>query len=229
MIIPAKLYGVALAQVYGIFDADTNEPAFDYDTFVDFKLHANVKVSDFPVEQGAFATYNKVNRPNTVKVKLAVTDMPTRRHAFLIALDAVLKSTRLFNVVTQDATYLNVTLEDYSYARTKIGGWGKVVAELAFLEVRQVTRQYASVKNPGAQGPKSNGLVTPATSDYAWAVLGAATLGKVTTGVLGAVMAPITGAQAIKALSPGSPAPAVGTPATAFSASASPTTSLAVR
>ena len=175
MTIPAKLYGVALAQVYGVFDVATNLPVFDYDTFVDFKLQANVKVSDFPVEQGSFATYNKVNHPNKVKVKLAVTDTPARRHAFLITLDTVLKSTQLVNVVTQDATYLNVTLDTYSYERTKVGGWGKVVAELSFLEVRQVTPQYTNVKNVGAGGPKTGGLVSVIDDPILAKVTGTAT------------------------------------------------------
>ena len=240
MTIPAKLYGVALAQVYGIFDVATNLPVFDYDTFVDFKLHANVKVSDFPVEKGAFATYNKVNHPNTVKVKLAVTDTPARRHAFLITLDTVLKSTQLVNVVTQDATYLNVTLDTYSYERTKVGGWGKVVAELSFLEVRQVTPQYASVKNVGAGGPKAGGLVSAISDPPTAQVTGVITMEQLkgvgigfgTGETLHSVMAGApnqTGLQGFKQLGYSTPSAAMASPAFGVSGGGSAAIPSAVR
>ena len=45
---------------------------FDVDSCVDLKFSNKAKVSTFPVEQGAFASYNKVNVPNSVKVRLAV-------------------------------------------------------------------------------------------------------------------------------------------------------------
>lgn len=154
--------GLTVVTVYGLFDVTTNQPIFDFDTFVDFKLEGEMKVSDFAVEQGAFATYNKVAHPYTIHVKLAVTDTADRRHAFLTGLDSVMKSTRLMNVVTQDATYLNMTLSKYSYSRTKESGWGKVVADLTLIEVRQVLALYTNVKIPGGRGATGNGQVVSA-------------------------------------------------------------------
>jgi hypothetical protein len=158
------IQGLTTYQVYGIFDPTTNQPVFDYDTFVSTKIDGKMKVSDFAVEQGAFATYNKVTHPNSIKIQLAVTDSPDRRHAFLTALDSVMKSTRLMNVVTQDATYLSMTLAEYSYSRTQASGWGKVVADLTLIEVRQVQAQYTSVKIPGGRGAVSNGQVIASVS-----------------------------------------------------------------
>lgn len=144
---------------YGIFDAKIGVAVLDYDTFVEVKYEDKFKVSDFPVEQGSFATYNKVRHAAVCHVRLAITDDPARRGAFIEALATLAGSTRTMNIVTQDATYLNQTLESYTIVRAPQHGWGKVIADLMFIEVREVFAAYANAKMPGANGSKSSGQV----------------------------------------------------------------------
>jgi hypothetical protein len=148
---------------WGIFDAETLLPAINYDTFISFKIDDNSTVSDFPVEDGAFATYNKVSKAFMSHVKIAVSDTPTRRAAFLGALRTARTSVSLMNLVTRDGVYLNATLESYAYARERRGGMSLITAELVFKEVRTVSRAYgyASVKPAGASKRVSSGSVSP--------------------------------------------------------------------
>ena len=145
---------------YGIYDPVTGEPVLDYDSFVNCHIEGKMVVSDFPVEQGGFATYNKVNKPMTLKVRIAVAEGGDRRHKLLLALDKLMKSTQLMNVVAKDATYLNQTLEDYSYLRDVKNGTG-ILIDLKFTEVRQITPAYTNAKIPGGRSSKNSGVVSP--------------------------------------------------------------------
>ena len=155
---------VPLSQaVWGIYDAITFQPVFDYDSFRSFKITDTSKVSDFPVEEGAFATYNKVSKAYRTEIELAVSDQPYRRTAFLTQLMSVRKSLDLMHIVTQDYIYLNATLESYITSRVTKGGVGQVVAHLSFIEVRQVAAQYgvAKVRSAGAAKVANSGNVSP--------------------------------------------------------------------
>ena len=148
--------------IYGVLDASTGEAAFDYDTFVSVKHTHRMKVSDFAVERGAFATYNKATHAYTAHVQLAVTDNHDRRNALMVMLDAAMKSTSKFNIVTQDYTLLNATISGYDTAHVKERGWGKIIVDVEFIEVREVTPQYTNARSAGGRSAKSNGLVSTA-------------------------------------------------------------------
>lgn len=150
---------VTLTNIYGIFFTGTATPAFEYDTFVEMKFDNKMKVSDFAVEQGSFATYNKVNHPYDIHVQIATSDTADGRHKLLIDLDDALKSVNRFDIVTADATYLNATLSQYTFARRKEHGWGKIIIDLHFLQVREVFAQYTNTRPAGGRGAKNGGQV----------------------------------------------------------------------
>lgn len=150
---------------FGIFYADNPDvPVFLYDSFVNFKVDHKMKVSDFVVEKGAFATYNKVQHPYEIKVTLAINEGPLRREVFVDELETIMKSLTRMNIVTPEKTFINVTMDHYTFERTPKAGWGKIVAELSFIEVREVNTQYQTAKI-GAGKPKTPGKVLPVQND----------------------------------------------------------------
>lgn len=142
--------------------------AFDVDSCLDLKFGAKAKTSDFPVEEGAFASYNKVLDPFAPKVRLVVGG-PARIAAFQVALHAALASASLFNIVTPTLTYLNVTLEGYDHDQTaENGALSLLVVDLAYKQVREVAPAYSSLpaakaKNPSAASKVVGGKVQPQT------------------------------------------------------------------
>jgi hypothetical protein len=104
--------------------------------------------SDVPVERGGFASYNKVERPSTPKVTLILDGSMDDRTAFLKAIDAACKSTALYNVVTPEATYINCSLDQYSYSRKAERGANTFAVEISLREVRQVSASYAATASP---------------------------------------------------------------------------------
>jgi hypothetical protein len=120
------------------------------------------KISDFPVEEGGFASYNKVQLPGVPTVTLALAGSQSDRSTFLNAIDAACLSTTLYFVVTPETVYGPVSLERYSYTRRSERGATLLMVEISCKEIRQVTAQYSTVstpKNPDAVVGVNSGSV----------------------------------------------------------------------
>lgn len=158
------------APVWGVFDQNGNK-VLNPDSFLAFDYRNASRVSDYPQEQGAFASYNKVSTPYDVRVRMAIGADQASRTAFLAQCELMLKSIDLFNVVTPEATYINATLENYDYRRETNNGATMITVDMAFKEVRiTATAQFSAsasstplaadqVQSPGAADPVSDGQV----------------------------------------------------------------------
>jgi hypothetical protein len=125
------------------------------------------RVSDFPLEQGGFASYNKVQTPASPVVTLILQGQESDRTYLLQAIDAACTSTNLYNVVTPTVNYQNYTVERYSYTRKSDRGLTLLIVEVALKEIRQVTPAYSTSPivapvNPAASQQVSGGTVQPA-------------------------------------------------------------------
>ena len=127
------------------------------------------RVSDFPVERGGFASYNKVETPAAPLVTLCFQGNEVEGRAFLAQVDAASKSTDLYSVVTPEVTYVDYNIERYNYGRHTSKGATLLIVELMLKEIRQVSAQY-SVRTPvvapkvaSATPSADNGKVQPQT------------------------------------------------------------------
>jgi hypothetical protein len=160
---PGGIAGSALSALGLTSSASTN--SIEYDKCM--------RVSDFPVERGGFASYNKVEMPSTPVVSLCYDGNESARTAFLNAIDKAVKSTKLYNVVTPEVTYIGYTIERYNYQRRAERGTTLLIVELFLKEVRQVSAHYTAAtvvapnpvvapKNPDATPSVSNGITQAA-------------------------------------------------------------------
>lgn len=137
-----------------------------------FEYRKETRVSDFPVQSGGFASYNKVILPGEPTVKLAFAGPPSDRTNFFNQLDKACGSTALYSVVTPEVTYHNYNIVDYSYMRRREEGANLIVVELHLREIRQVSASYSTTptpinqpQNPGANPSSSGGVVQPQQPD----------------------------------------------------------------
>lgn len=145
--------------VWGVFDKSGNE-ALTPDSFLDIDYKQDMRVSQYPQEAGAFASYNKIGTPYDCKVRMAIGGDKTTRTAFLSRCDAMLKTIDLFTVVTPEATYLNASLQNYNYRRETKNGATMLTVDLWFLEVRLTgVATYSKPAQPSGADPVSNGQV----------------------------------------------------------------------
>lgn len=142
----------------------SGNPVLTPDSVLSLEWHGEERISDYPVQQGQFVSYNKVKVPfdlrmvmtcqglNVVQEALqSVTQsldqalsnvglafgQPMSRDAFLKQLDTMLQSTDLYDVVTPDKVYQNVNLVAYNHAKKNDEGGTLIIAELMFREIRE--------------------------------------------------------------------------------------------
>lgn len=127
------------------------------------------RVSDFPIETGSFASYNKVELAACPFVTLCLTANENDRRLFLDAIDNACKSTELYSVVTPEVTYINYSIERYRYSRQSSKGATLLIVEILLKEIRQVSALFTQSTNPEIDNPKDpsatpqidNGKVQP--------------------------------------------------------------------
>ena len=150
----------------------SGNPVLTPDSVLSLEWHGEERVSDYPVQNGQFVSYNKVKVPFDLRMvmtcqgKNVVQDalqsvtqslnqalsniglafgQPMGRDAFLRQLDEMLASTDLYDVVTPDKVYQNVNLVAYNHAKKNDEGGTLIIAELMFREVRESgNAQYAN-------------------------------------------------------------------------------------
>lgn len=129
------------------------------DTMEVFDYDYEERLSDYPIEQGGFNTYNKVRVPRTIKVDIAcggrnliqegeqaIDDLINSalgthfsqgmsRTQFLAALDLMVGSLDLFTIITPDAAYTSFNAMSVRYNRSQRSGAGVIRASLVFREV----------------------------------------------------------------------------------------------
>jgi hypothetical protein len=130
--------------VWGIFGADFVPVAYA-DSILDFDYRNESRISSFPVQNGSFANYNKVNNPYESRVKMVIGQTKERRQAFLTAVDKAAKSLDLYNIVTPERTFINANIQGYNYRREAYNGAYLLIVELELIEIRQVALKYSKV------------------------------------------------------------------------------------
>ena len=174
-----------LASDWMIADAKTSAKIIVPDTVPRFEFRGDRRISDYPVEQGAFASYNKVATPYEIRMTmvcsgglvqqvesaiqnaLGLGSGYMQKSDFIDTLDYMLDTTDLFTIVTPDKAYTNANLEHYDYKRETRNGATMLIIEAWFREIRVTASATYSdggpvnSNSPGAADPTSLGTVHP--------------------------------------------------------------------
>jgi hypothetical protein len=155
---------------WAILDSSGNS-AIDADSFVNFGNPKDSDIPNFPIEQGSFATYNKVILPYTITIRLTKGGTQTDRTQFLMDVEALYQSVDLYTILTPELSYENMNLQRYEVQRRGANGafWLSEV-DLTFIQIDNEQQQYTNTstttqdaQNPSAQGVDNVGTVQPGT------------------------------------------------------------------
>lgn len=131
---------------WGIYFPGTSDVAMHCSSVVEMDITGEAIVSDYYLETGSFATYNKVLRPEFFSVRVTKEGSDSLRNAFIDWLQIAKNSTNVYDVVAPDFTWPNVTLVSYRISRSARSGAAMVVADLVFQQVLEAPAQYSSSK-----------------------------------------------------------------------------------
>lgn len=154
---------------WGLFDQDGN-PVLTGDSTLAFEINQDSSVTNYPIEDGGFETYNKVQTPFRVKFTFTKGGTTSDRASFLKKLDDLQASIDEFVAVTPEITYQSVTIDHYDVRRTARGGVTLLTVDVWCQEIRTGsaaqfsnttpgTTQITASKNPEANNPFNNGAV----------------------------------------------------------------------
>lgn len=142
--------GDSSALEWGIFKDGTS--VIDADSMVAFEYKQDWDVSDFPQEEGAFQSYDKVQSAFDIKVRMTRGGNVEARTAFLASIDAIIGTVELYDVHTPEKTYTNVNFKHRDFRRTNDQGPGRIEVELHAVEIRNTaTQQFSKTGLPSGK------------------------------------------------------------------------------
>jgi hypothetical protein len=154
------ILGFGFEQEWGLFL--DGAPAVTAESVVSFEFKKSFSISDYPVEEGSFESYNKVQRPFDVRLRFSTGGSTADRQDLLESVDEICDSLDLFDAVTPEATYENLNPVSYSYRRTASSGLGLLVVDV-FCEQVRVSASSSFTSTASGQTTQTQGLTTADT------------------------------------------------------------------
>lgn len=147
---------------WGIYDDEGNPVLVGMESIVSFEYSNTFRVSDYPLEEGKFSSYNKVADPFDIGMTATCGGTSADRTDFLNSLENAARSLALYTIVTPEATYSDANIVTQAYRRTAENGANKITAEIRCIEVRQVAAAaFTKTKSETAALPETLGQIQP--------------------------------------------------------------------
>ena len=152
---------LAAVTQWGVFSGGAALIACDNVASVDYRQQW--ALSDFPVEKGAFESYDKVATPFEARVRFTAGGSAANRQGLLDSIAAIAGDLNLYDVVTPEAVYSSVNITHYDYSRRADSGVGLISVDVWCLEVRVNTGAGSGSDSatPDGAGQAAGGSVQP--------------------------------------------------------------------
>lgn len=145
---------------WGIFQDGL--PVISADSVIALDYKQEWSISTAPTEEGGFESYNKVNSPFSARIRFASGGSLANRQDLLDSIEAIAGNTELYDIVTPEVVYPNVTIAAYDYRRTSINGVGLLQVDIRVMEIRETaSASFSSTQAPAAANTVSQGTVQP--------------------------------------------------------------------
>lgn len=156
-------------EILPVLTVSGEPPVIVPDSFRTFNYKSEFDVTDAPTEQGGFASYNKVNNPYELVVRLTKSSSRRARAEFLETLESISRSLDLYKVVTDVRVYERLNITRYEIRRDEARGAHFLQEiDVYFREIRLVQSDYSNTatnttnaKRPGATPTVNVGTVNP--------------------------------------------------------------------
>lgn len=146
------------APVWGVFDQDGNNVT-NADSVYSFDWRQENRIPNFQIQQGQFATYNRVGLPFENAIKLIKGGPESDRAAFLQQIDAIIaqQNVSLYTIRTPEKSYFNVSAIHAELSRVSKDGAFWFEVELRFIEINSIAVTYSNGSTPlnNAQPPSA--------------------------------------------------------------------------
>lgn len=123
------------------------------------------EIPDFPQEMGAFATYNKLQKPFDGRLRYVIGGTVSDRTQFLQQAEAICLNLTLYQVVMPENVYMSVNPIRLNFRRTSQQGVTMMLVDVYYKEVRVVNSStFSNQTQTPAGAPAENGGTTQPTA-----------------------------------------------------------------
>ena len=174
-LLPNSLFG----QDFSITNSETGAAALVPYSFVSFEIKKESKVPFYPIEQGEFASYNKVQLPAEIRMTCTVNNQkqgllqglnvfglnkqaPWNKAQFLKAMNDLIIDATLLNIITPNGSFPNYTLTHFDYRSEARSGATLLIIQIYFMQVIPgATSTVTATLSPSGASAVNNGQVSP--------------------------------------------------------------------
>lgn len=156
----AGIFAGSPAAPWGIYRSGV--PVVVADNVVAFQFKKQWAISDYPVERGAFESYDKVEIPFDGGFRFTAGGSDAKRTALLTSIDAIDGDLNLYDLVTPNAVYVGGNVTRYDYQQTAQNGVGLLQVDVFMMEVRELAGAVlSSTQSPSDASAVNGGPVQP--------------------------------------------------------------------
>lgn len=153
---------------WGVFD-DNGNKVINPDNIYAFDSRAEWRISDYPVQRGAYSTFNKVIVPPDQVLRMTKGGTLSQRTAFLKSIDDIAGDTNTYAILTPEKTYFNQNImRGPELMRRSSEGAYFLEVDIYFRTIVEQNPQYsttaantANAANPSALPAVNQGNVQP--------------------------------------------------------------------
>ena len=150
---------------WGIYDLSGQNKVINPDSIIQVDHKRTWRISDYPQEEGAFQSYNKVLTPWDVKVRMTKGGSVSDRTDFLTTLSNIAESLDLYSVRIPEGLYSSMSISDYSLNRTASNGVSLLTVDVAFIQIRiSPSPLLSNTASPSGADQVNDGTVQPGPS-----------------------------------------------------------------
>lgn len=146
-------------------------PVLVPDSFSKAQYKQEFDLPTVPIQEGAFASYNKVATPYEMTLRMIKAGSLRERQEFLEKLETIAASLDFYNIVTPERTFVGSNITSWRFVRDGArDAYALTEVEITFVQIREVAAQYTSTAaktadaaNPSAQPVVNKGTLNAAT------------------------------------------------------------------
>ena len=157
--LPSNLF---IGTQWAIIDPQSAEIVLSPDSFVEFDFKQDQKIPIYPLQSGAFQSYNKVAMPYEIRMTVTCSgNGPMSKTDFLEKINSLLNSLTLVDIQTPGFLYESMNLIHVDYRREAQQGATLIIAQLWFQWVRIVSNPLNQTATPSGASSTALGQVSP--------------------------------------------------------------------
>lgn len=147
------------AAIWGIYD-DSGAIAIEVDSIISVSFDGEHDLPTYPIEGGSFETYNKVEVPFNVGVRVTRGGDDATITKFVSTLNKLRSSLDLLTVVTPQYSHASVNVSKVSFDRSGEKGISLITADIRFQQIRETaTAEFTVTATPAGADVEDSGAV----------------------------------------------------------------------